>query len=58
MWKSLLVNYLAVKCAARLFDSSLMSVFFISWLLTLLLELRLSRESMLGKYVGHSLFFR
>lgn len=30
MWKSQLANYVAVKCAACLFDSSLMSVFLIT----------------------------
>lgn len=52
MCKSRLVNYLAVKCAACLFDSSLMSVFLITWLRALLLELCLSTESILGKCIA------
>lgn len=57
MWESLLVNYLAVKHAACLLDSSLMSVFFMTWLLTLLLELCLSMESILEKYIVLVFFF-
>lgn len=52
MCKSRLVNYLAAKCAACPFDSSLMSVFLITWLLALLLELCLSAESILGKCIA------